>query len=256
MAIAYSLSMITVCSMEGRSSDNQRFIARLSHDIRAPIRHLTEFSKILADTIASPSEEQERYLAFIDASAKRCNAMIEGLGKLSKINSCMLRPACCDLEVLVRELFSRLATVEHTEASLEVHADRETMVDIDPEHAEELAVRLIENAFKFRKPEVPLRLLVTLSRVGEQVEISFVDNGIGINDAYSAQAAQLFSQFNNKAAGEGVGLALVQSIVDRYEGSLRVAAAENCEDCGFSATVVLPAYQLEANGSVTESLQA
>lgn len=226
--------------MEGNTLINNQFVAHLSHDLRAPIRHLTEFSKILTDTLDSPSEEQRKYLAYIDASAKRCNEMIEGLVKLSRVAQSDRRATKCYLERIIRDTFNNLSTSRRLAASLDVKAEPDTYVVMDPDHVKELIASILDNTFKFSKLDSQLRVLVTIESNSETHVITFTDNGVGIDSAYIAQCTRLFSQFTSKTEGEGVGLALAQAIVNEYRGSLAVSAADTKTEDGVKVVVTLP----------------
>ncbi|HIH04194.1 MAG TPA: nitrogen fixation protein FixL, partial [Methanoregulaceae archaeon] len=83
---------------------------------------------------------------------------------------------------------------------------------------------LIGNAIKYRRPDVPLEIRISASRVNGMVEFAVADNGIGIEAEYFDRIFEMFRRLHthDKYSGTGVGLAIVRRIVERHGGTVRV----------------------------------
>lgn len=234
------LVYISGFSMEGCHTVNSKFVARLAHDLRAPIRHLTEFSRIFSDSLESPTEQQSRYLGFIENSAKRCNDMIGGLVRLARVLESLPEPDYIDARDLATAIFDRCAAVYNIEATLDLEVDSDGLIRLDPGHASELMDVLFDNAFKFRSSDRPLHVTLQIGSKGGELLMRFSDNGIGFEESYIPDSTRVFSQFSNKSDGEGIGLALASAIVGVYAGRLEIGSPAGATSVGSSVLILLP----------------
>lgn len=196
--------------------DLESFTYSVSHDLRAPLRAVAGYSHILREdyTESLPSEARD-FLSRIEANAKRMGTLIDDLLRLSRSGRQPVDRRRVDANELVAALLRDRAD-EWSGTQIEV-GDLPT-VEGDVSLLRQVFSNLIENAVKFsRNVESPL------------VKISFAegafvieDNGTGFDMAYKDKLFGVFSRLHSQEEfeGSGVGLAIVQRIVQRHGGSV------------------------------------
>ncbi|HET9267777.1 MAG TPA: ATP-binding protein [Vicinamibacterales bacterium] len=191
----------------------------ISHDLRAPLRAIDGFGRILLEECAGALDAKHvNYLQRIGAAARELGVLIDDLLQLSRAGRAELRKGRLDLTDMARRVAGDLQaastrTVEViVDDGLVVHADR-TLMRIALEH-------LIGNSWKFTGPSPAARIECRAERSGDQPAFVVRDNGVGFD---SARAGKLFQPFQRLHAaaefqGAGIGLAVVQKIMDRHGG--------------------------------------
>jgi PAS domain S-box-containing protein len=198
----------------------ERFAYSVSHDLRAPLRAIDGFSRMLAERYGARLDEDGReYLARVRAAAGRMGELIDSLLKMARLSRGDLR---------LRELdLTRIAT----DAAGELRAsdpDRKVTVDIapglhavgDPGLARSMLQNLIDNAWKFTRQRDDARIEVGRTDAGE----FFVrDNGAGFDPDFIGKLFRPFQRLHSQTdfSGHGIGLASVKRIVERHGGSIR-----------------------------------
>lgn len=205
------------------------FSYSVSHDLRAPLRSIDGFCKVLLEDYAAKlDEEGNDHLRRVRAAAQRMGHLIEAMLNLARVTRIELRMTSVNLSLLVQEIMDELARREPA---------RMVNVTIAPEvtangdsHLLRIALEnLLGNAWKFtaRREEAKIEFGVT-DRAGWP--LYFVrDNGAGFN---MADASKLFGEFQRlhnitEFPGTGVGLAIVQRVIQRHGGRVWAEATLN-----------------------------
>ena len=210
----------------------QDFTSAVSHDLRAPLRHIVSFARLVEED-AGPqlSAEVQGFLATIANSATHLGAMLDGLRELSRVAVLPLGPAAVALRSLVNEVAAELA---HT------HAPRQLAMVVDVPEVAVMAdaglLRVVlraalDNAWKFTSllPEVQARAQVRAWQAAPGVwSLEVRDNGAGFLATDPAQALRIFARLHAASTfpGLGVGLALAAKAAQRMGGTLQLAPAE------------------------------
>ena len=195
------------------------FAYSVSHDLRAPLRAINGFSQaIREDHAAALPEAALADLQRIERAASRMGALIDDLLRLSRLSRAGLTRRPVDLAALVREIAARTAAGSARTVSWE--GPSEAWADADPGLIEVVLENLISNAWKFtaKRDEVVISFTVTESDEGRVYAIR--DNGVGFEMVH---AGKLFTPFHRLHStrdfeGTGIGLAIVQRIVQRHGG--------------------------------------
>jgi light-regulated signal transduction histidine kinase (bacteriophytochrome) len=191
----------------------------ISHDLRAPLRAIDGFSRILVEECAGTLDPKHAsYLERISAAAGELGVFIEDLLQLSRVGRAELRKGRVDLSDLARRLIGDLQNRSDrqvdvdVQAELAVYADRRLM-RVALEH-------LIGNSWKFTAQAQPARIEVRSAPQGGETVIVVRDNGVGFDQARAGKLFQPFQRLHTKAEfeGAGIGLAVVHKIVDRHGG--------------------------------------
>ena len=209
----------------------------VSHDLRAPLRAIDGFGRILLEECAGSLEARhENYLQRMVAAARELGLLIDDLLQLSRVGRGELRKGRVD----VGELAQRIAADLHAasgrqvdvviEDGLVVHGDR-TLMRLALEH-------LIGNSWKFTAPSPAPRIECRAERAGGQTVIVVRDNGVGFDAARADRLFQPFQRLHGtEFAGAGIGLAVVHKIVTRHGGRVW---AEGHPGQGASFSFTLP----------------
>ncbi|HEY4560763.1 MAG TPA: CHASE domain-containing protein [Lysobacter sp.] len=202
----------------------ESFAYSVSHDLRAPLRAIDGFSRILAERYADRLDEAgQGYLARVRRAAARMGELIDAMLQLSRLSRSALKVETVDLSRTAAEVIEDLQVAEparRIEAviapGLEVAGDATLLRN--------LLQNLIANAWKFTRDRDPARIEFGLTAAGEY----FVrDNGAGFAQEYVDKLFRPFQRLHTEEhfAGHGIGLATVRRIVERHGGTIRAEGA-------------------------------
>ena len=197
------------------------FSYSVSHDLRAPLRAIDGFSRIVEEDYAPKlDDEGRRLIGVIRGEAQRMGRLIDDLLTFSRLGRQKVESGRIDMEAMARNIFKELTAVEPERT---VHLD---LHPIPPAFGSEAMIRqvwvnLIGNAVKFsgKRGRAEIEIGVEPGEAGEQVY--FVrDNGAGFDMRYADKLFGVFQRLHTheEFPGTGVGLALVQRIVHRHGG--------------------------------------
>ena len=210
--------------LQRSNEDLERFAYVASHDLQEPLRPIVSFSQLLERRYKGRLDaDADEYIAFIVEGGNRMQALILDLLAYSRANSIHLERHPTDVEAVVASV-ERSLDHQLREAGAVITRDPLPTVMADPIQLEQVFVNLVSNAIKFRRPDVPLRVHVGIRREDDLWEFSVVDNGIGIEEQYFDQLFVIFKRLHTRDAypGTGIGLPIVERIVDRHGGRVRV----------------------------------
>ncbi len=202
----------------------EAFAYSVSHDLRAPLRSIEGFSRLLAERYRDAVDETGRdYLQRIRNASARMSDLIDALLKMSRVSRGELKYAEVDLSAIAREVAAEL---RNSEPARRVEFDIEPGVVVhgDPALLRTLMDNLLGNAWKFTRGRDDARIAVG---IGANHEIFVRDNGAGFAREYAAKLFRPFQRLHSEAeyAGHGIGLASVKRIVERHGGTIRAEGA-------------------------------
>ncbi|HEX3763042.1 MAG TPA: ATP-binding protein [Kofleriaceae bacterium] len=217
--------------LEAVNHELEAFSYSVAHDLRAPLRGITGFSEILLqDHAAELGTDGLEYLRTVQRSARRMHLLIEDLLRLSRTSHGELERDPVDLSRIAHEVLNRLRAAEpHRSVTVDITDD--IMVAGDRGLLELVLENLLGNAWKFTARRDEALIEVGATRDGDRLVCFVRDNGAGFD---ADQASRLFSAFQRLHAasefeGTGIGLAIVQRIVERHGGRIW---AEGAVDAG------------------------
>jgi signal transduction histidine kinase len=206
--------------LEAANKELEGFSYSVSHDLRAPLRAVVGFSKMLIEDHAGQiDEEAQRKLGVIQSEAQRMGTLIDDLLAFSRLGRKEMSSADIDMTGLARSTYEGLRA-HHEGAPPEFRLESLPRARGDRVLLGQVWANLLSNALKFSsKREKPL---VEVNAVSDEKEhIYFVrDNGAGFDPRYQSKLFGVFQRLHNASEfpGTGVGLALVQRIVVRHGG--------------------------------------
>ncbi len=200
----------------------ESFSYSVSHDLRAPLRAISGFAKMLTEDAGDLlNEECKGYLIRIEASSNQMSTLIDDLLKLSRIGKTRLVRTENNLTKMATQILEELA---------EYDQDRTVMYEVQPDinvHADENLLRIamqnmLRNAWKYTaRTDHPLIRVFADQENGEQT-ITIQDNGAGFDPNYTDKLFQPFQRLHSakEYEGTGIGLALTSRIIGRHNGRI------------------------------------
>lgn len=224
--------------LEAANRELEMFSYSVSHDLRAPLRHIDGFSQALIDEYASRLNTTGReYLDRLRRSSRRMMDMIDALLELSRIGRGKIEKENVDMSALAREVGAQLMKAD-PEREVDFQVEDGVVVRGDARLLRVVLEHLIGNAFKFTGKRQDPRISFHSGDWDGRLACVVSDNGTGFEMAY---VEKLFSPFQRLHAqdefpGRGIGLAIVRRIISRHGGTVR-AEAESDKGATFTFTV-------------------
>jgi PAS domain S-box-containing protein len=209
--------------IEAVNKELEAFAYSVSHDLRAPLRHMAGYTELLHKKASSGLDEKSNhYIAMILDSAKRMGNLIDDLLAFSRIGRAETQKTLVSMAQLVREAISEVR--QDTEgrnivwkigALPEFYGDR-SMLRL-------VLLNLIANAVKFTRPRPQAEIEIGCADGNKDNLVVFVrDNGVGFDMKYVNKLFGVFQRLHESDAfeGTGIGLATVQRIIHRHGGKV------------------------------------
>jgi signal transduction histidine kinase len=201
--------------------DLEGFSYSVSHDLRAPLRHITGFAALLTQHLGDSLDERgRRYIETLTASAKRMGELIDHLLAFSRMGRASLSPRDVDLAQMVKETQAELVT-DTADRQIEWDIHRLPTVYADPALLRPVVTNLLSNAVKYTSTRPVAHIEVGSSRSETGDVVVFVrDNGVGFDMAYAHKLFGVFQRLHrtDEFSGSGIGLANVRRIIQRHGG--------------------------------------
>lgn len=210
--------------LEAMNKELEAFAYTVSHDLRAPLRHISGYSELLQKTAASILADQtsRRYMTIILESVKRMGSLIDDLLSFSRIGRAETRKSLVNLTQLVKEAVNEIRqqaegrdVVWKISTLPEFYGDR-SMLRL-------VLINLLSNAVKFTRPRAQPEIEIGCVNGSRGEMAVFVrDNGIGFDMKYVNKLFGVFQRLHSADSfeGTGIGLATVQRIIHRHGGKV------------------------------------
>ncbi|KRA20850.1 CHASE domain-containing protein [Lysobacter sp. Root604] len=218
----------------------EAFAYSVSHDLRAPLRAIEGFSRILIEKHAAQLDDSGRdYLSRVRKAAGRMGELIDALLQMSRLARSELKFDRIDLSRMAGEIVEELRTAD-PQRSVEVEIEPGLTVVGDAPLLRNLLANLLGNAWKFTRGQAQARIAFGATTNAQGLtEFHVRDNGAGFAQEYVGKLFRPFQRLHTDSdfPGHGIGLASVKRIVERHGGSIR---AEGVEGKGATFTFTLP----------------
>jgi PAS domain S-box-containing protein len=205
--------------LEGANKELEAFSYSVSHDLRAPLRHIEGFIEILTSTEDTLGAESRQHLETIANSARQMGRLIDDLLAFSRTARADLKKTALDLGAVVR---SALEDLRHDieGRQIEWSIGELPQVQADPALLRQVMLNLLSNALKYTRTRNLARIEVGYRDTGVEQIIYVKDNGVGFDMRYAHKLFGVFQRLHRAAdfEGTGVGLANVRRIVHRHGG--------------------------------------
>jgi PAS domain S-box-containing protein len=221
----------------------EAFSYSVSHDLRAPLRAIDGFSKLLLEDYYNKIDaEGRRLIDVIRNSTVRMGNLIDGLLAFSRLGRQALASSEVNMTELAQEAYSEAEGGEPNR-NVQIRIDKLPPALGDRVLLRQVFVNLLSNAMKFTRGKNPAVIEVGFTPGGDQNVFYVRDNGVGFDMRYADKLFGVFQRLHgvNEFEGTGLGLAIVQRVIHRHGGRVW---AEGALDHG--ATIFFSLPQLEA----------
>ena len=198
----------------------EAFSYSVSHDLRAPLRHISGFSQLLVEEFGATLDPGARhYLDRIQTGTQKMGLLVDELLNLARVGRHTLRLQSTRLTPMVGEVLSILQPDTEGRQVEWVIADL-PLVECDPVLVKQIFQNLLANALKFTRPRAHAVIEVSAQKAGGQLAFRVRDNGIGFDMKYVDKLFGVFQRLHRAEdfEGTGIGLATVQRIVHKHGG--------------------------------------
>lgn len=226
-------------ALRSANDDLKQFAYAASHDLQEPLRNVSLYAELIARRYKGRLDaDGDEFLGYLANGAIRMQQLLRDVLAYTKVATGESEPLAVpmDTEKAVAEALQNLsASIEQAGARVEIH--RLPPVRVYHAHLVQLFQNLVGNAVKYRSDKTP-QIDISASRQGDDWLFAVADNGIGIAPEYAQRIFGVFKRLHKDAyPGTGIGLAICQKIVRRYNGRIWV---ESREDEGATFFFTLP----------------
>lgn len=224
-------------ALKNSRDDMQAFAYSVSHDLKAPLRAIEGFSKILLEDFSSNLDpEAHRLLKHIVSNTETLSGQIEDLLKYYRAGKNVPARLAVDLDAVCREILSTLPPQDAARVKI---PQKLPTVTGDSVQLREVLVQLISNGLKFSRTANNPHVEVLSSAEKDATRISVRDHGVGFDPKHATKLFQVFQRLHTSSEfpGNGIGLAIVKRLVLAHGGCVQVDAVP---DQGATFTIVLP----------------
>lgn len=234
-----------LCMAEQANNAKSEFLSKMSHDIRTPINAIMGMSAIAQNNI-NDTDKVKSCIASIDESSKYLLKLINNVLDMSQIEmgKVVINKKEMNLVKLVdslREMFKGYKTERNIDLNIFIDSNISEILLSDELHIKHILVNLLTNAFKYNVTNGSVKLELSLVQKTDNSEIikfTVTDSGIGIDKKNMDKLFDPFEQFDKAYdSGNGLGLAIVHSLVNLLEGVIEV---ESTPGIGSVFTVTIP----------------
>lgn len=212
-------------ALERSNVELEEFAYVASHDLQEPLRTVASYLQLLqrrhGDRLDGDARE---YIGFAVAGAHRMSLLIQDLLQYSRVGRMGKPFQPIALERPLKQATQALSTaIAETGATVTLPKGAPTILGDEPE-VTRLFQNLIGNAIKYRRPDVPPEVRVTVEPGEDEWIVSVADNGIGIEPRYYERVFKIFQRLHgrDKYDGTGVGLSICKKIAERHGGRIWV----------------------------------
>ena len=218
----------------------ESFAYSVSHDLRAPLRHIDGFTKLLYNNIKTGLDKKTQgYFDNIINSSKQMNQLIDDLLTFSRMNRKELNKKKIKMNTVVNGALHTF-DLDIKNSKVKIVVDDLSKVRVDAALMSYVWINLISNAIKFTSKTKNPKIHIGIDKQTDEETIYFIkDNGVGFNQKYVEKIFGVFQRLHtsNEFPGTGIGLANVKRIITKHNGSMQ---AEGEINKGAAFYITLP----------------
>ncbi|HHT30288.1 MULTISPECIES: sensor histidine kinase [Petrimonas] len=230
LLFTFIFTIVSLFRQKRLSEMKNDFINNMTHELKTPVSTISLASQMLKDESITKSPEVFKHVTgVINDETKRLSFQVEKVLQMSLFDKqkATLKIKEVDInDIIVNVANTHILKVEKFNGELDIDLQAEnTTVNIDEMHFTNVLFNLLDNALKYKKEEVPPKLMIRTRNEGNKIIISVEDNGIGIK---KEDVKKIFDRFYRVSTGNihdvkgfGLGLAYVKKIVTDLGGSIR-----------------------------------
>ncbi|MBL0224521.1 MAG: PAS domain S-box protein [Geobacteraceae bacterium] len=209
--------------LRAKSAEIEQFIYTVSHDLRSPLVTIKTFMGYLEKDMAEGNRESlAQDIHYIHGAADKMKLLLDELLEFSRIGRIEAPLVKVPLRELLDEVLGTMAGAI-SERSVDIHLpEAGLIISGDRTRLSRLWQNLIENAVKYSRNDIMPRIEIGWQQVNAETVFFVQDNGIGINPSHLGRIFGIFEKLDPGSPGAGLGLSMVQRIVEKYGGRIWV----------------------------------
>jgi light-regulated signal transduction histidine kinase (bacteriophytochrome) len=208
--------------LERSNKELEAFSYSVSHDLRAPLRHIAGYAELLTEMEGPTlSERGRRFLSTIEESARFAGTLVDNLLSFSQMGRSAMRFTDVNLSAVIASIQAEMAP-DYEGREIEWTFESLPVVVADPAFLHLALRNLIANAIKYTRNQPAATIEVTVQERDTDTVISVRDNGVGFDMQYVGKLFGVFQRLHRmeEFEGTGIGLANVRRIVERHGGTV------------------------------------
>ncbi len=211
------------------NKDLKQFSYITSHNLRAPLSNLTGLLNLMEDI---PVENQE-LKEILHGFSKSTHLLNETINDLVKVVIIKDNPSIQKEEVPIKDVFENVFNqlsflIGMHKPIIKIELEKVSIININKAYLESILLNLMTNAIKYRATTRQLKIYISSKEVGNNINLIFKDNGIGIDlERNAGKIFGLYQRFHNYPDSKGLGLYLVKSQVETMGGTIAVQSEVN-----------------------------
>ncbi len=208
-------------NLEAAMREHESFSYSVSHDLRAPLRHINSFSAIMMEDLADELPPTAKdYLERIRSASNRMGGLIDHLLELSRVGRAALKLEPVDMSEMAASILTVLQEME-PKRTVKIFVEGDMRVLGDRTLLQQLLQNLLGNAWKYTSKTVNAHIEFGCSKRGEGPVFYVKDNGAGFDMQYKDNLFVAFQRLHTgEFEGEGIGLTTAQRIIQRHSGDI------------------------------------
>ncbi|WP_116809483.1 ATP-binding protein [Steroidobacter cummioxidans] len=204
----------------------ESFSYSVSHDLRAPFRHIVGYTQLLRDREQSLSEQSLHYLDSINEAAASAGQLVDDLLSFSQLGRTALSMSPVDMQKVVQEI---VRSVEPDTRGRQIDWRIQPLppTNGDAPLLRQALYNLVDNALKYSRDRTPAIIEISGEQHPSECVYTVRDNGVGFDMAYAHKLFGVFQRLHRMEdfAGTGIGLALTHRIIERHGGWIEARGA-------------------------------
>jgi light-regulated signal transduction histidine kinase (bacteriophytochrome) len=224
----------------------ESFSYSVSHDLRAPFRHIVGYTQLLRDREQSLSPQSLHYLDSINEAAASAGQLVDDLLSFSQLGRTALSMSPVDMQKVMQEIVRSMEPdIRGREIEWRIHP-------LPPANGDAALLRqalynLVDNAIKYSRDRTPAIIEISGEQHASECVYTVRDNGVGFDMAYAHKLFGVFQRLHRMEdfAGTGIGLALTHRIIERHGGWIK---AQGAVDRGAEFRFGIPRKGARADG--------
>jgi PAS domain S-box-containing protein len=219
------------------NAELEAFTYSVSHDLRAPLRSIDGYTKILEEDYADKlDQEGKRIVSVVLRNAKKMGKLIDDLLDFARLGRKELLRTNVDMDNLVKTVIADESDAQKSNVKINTTSLQPCLGDVDM--LRQVWQNLLSNAVKYSSKNPQATIEIGSSESSEEVTYCVKDNGVGFDMSYAPKLFNVFQRLHKmeEFGGTGVGLAIVKRVIDRHQGRVWAEAKLN-EGATFYFTI-------------------
>lgn len=224
--------------MAQKAIELEQFAYVASHDLKAPLRTISNFLQLLATRYKGRlDEEADQYIQFAVEGSQRLTRLVDDLLDYTRAGSTLKKTDGVNVSEVIEEVVENLKA-QREESGAEITYDQFPTLSADRNHLVQLFQNLIGNAISYRSEKRPPKIHISVEATKfKGWTFAVRDNGVGFDMKHATEIFQMFKTMNSAGKGTGIGLAICKKIVEAHGGKIWV---NSVIDEGTTFSFVLP----------------